>query len=175
MASLTLEQYTQILMFKLGDTIETKLGALNELCSFIRKHVAKNDYKNFDYDNEHEFIADIVAEIVHTHLVNGDDDDNLSKSVICYRTCQECERADTNARKIVALKRYVCNKCNTDLNENLESLSEADEKALGISKWTIIKLVTEAVLLVRCWVWGLCEKPWYILWKKKTKIDNKAL
>lgn len=175
MASTTLEQYTQSLLFKHASTIETKLNALNDLCSFLRKHVAKNDYKNFDYDNRHEFIADIIAEIVHTHLPDdNDDNDNLPESVICYRTCQECERADINARKIVALKRYVCNKCNGDINENLKIFDDDDE-TLTISKWTIIKFVTEAVLLVRCWVWGLCEKPWYILWKKKTTIDSKAL
>ncbi|WBB27192.1 hypothetical protein [Mythimna sequax nucleopolyhedrovirus] len=174
MASITLKQYTQKLIMKHAHDIETKLNALNDLCSFVRKHVAKNDYKNFDYDNQHEFIADIIAEIVYTHL-SSDDNDNLPESVICYRTCQECERADINARKIVALKRYVCNKCNGDIinNGNLTSFNE--DETLTINKWTIIKFVTEAVLLVRCWVWGLCEKPWYILWKKKAKIDNKAL
>jgi hypothetical protein len=43
---------------------------------------------------------------------------------------------------------------------------------LFISKWTIFKLVTELFLWARCWFWGYCEKPWYILWNRKNKILN---
>ncbi|AAF33561.1 ORF31 [Spodoptera exigua multiple nucleopolyhedrovirus] len=43
---------------------------------------------------------------------------------------------------------------------------------LFISKWTIFKLVTELFLWARCWFWGYCEKPWYILWNTKNKISN---
>lgn len=57
----------------------------------------------------------------------------------------------------------------TDTDDDDDDCLCVDKDKLSISKWTIIKFVTEAVLIVRCWVWGLCDKPWYILWKKNDK------
>ncbi|AIE47758.1 ac4 [Peridroma alphabaculovirus] len=64
---------------------------------------------------------------------------------------------------------------------DVDDLDDDDDKhktvvpssGLAISKWTWIKLATEAFLLVRCWVWGLCDKPWYILWSKKPQQQQR--
>lgn len=79
-----------------------------------------------------------------------------------------------------AASRTQCKNCNaiiddpsldtdTDTDDDDDNCLCVDKDKLSISKWTIIKFVTEAVLIVRCWVWGLCDKPWYILWKKNDK------
>ncbi|AUV65290.1 hypothetical protein [Alphabaculovirus myunipunctae] len=59
-----------------------------------------------------------------------------------------------------------------DINVGVDSGSGCKCKKLNISKLTILKFVTELVLLVRCWVWGLCEKPWYILWRRNDKSKS---
>ncbi|QNV47787.1 hypothetical protein [Alphabaculovirus altersperidaniae] len=73
------------------------------------------------------------------------------------------------------------NDCVDENNTNIDDVDE-DNKTnnrsqqvrrnaiLFISKWTIFKLVTELFLWARCWFWGYCEKPWYILWNRKNKI-----
>ncbi|QEI03431.1 hypothetical protein [Spodoptera cosmioides nucleopolyhedrovirus] len=60
-----------------------------------------------------------------------------------------------------------------DDDDDIKSRSQVRRNAiLFISKWTIFKLVTELFLWARCWFWGYCEKPWYILWNRKNKILN---
>ncbi|AXU41629.1 ORF31 [Spodoptera eridania nucleopolyhedrovirus] len=60
-----------------------------------------------------------------------------------------------------------------DSEDDTKNRSQVRRNAiLFISKWTIFKLVTELILWARCWFWGYCEKPWYILWNAKNKILN---
>ena len=58
-----------------------------------------------------------------------------------------------------------------DDKEEEKDIKHARRNAIiFISKWTIFKIVTELFLWARCWFWGYCERPWYILWNRKNKI-----
>lgn len=50
-------------------------------------------------------------------------------------------------------------------------VSDSTNTLLSISKWTLFKLATEVFLWTRCWFWGKCERPWYILWQKRNNIN----
>jgi hypothetical protein len=130
-----------------------------------------------------------------------DDDDNHMRKIVTLKqqyVCTKCnglfnesdddddDNDDDNVfvERAIRLLQEIYNKNNLATNNNHDSDdADADDhnnindgcstiKQLSVSKWTIIKFVTEIALLVRCWVWGLCDKPWYILWNKN---KDKAL
>jgi hypothetical protein len=128
---------------------------LDELRSFIKDNVTEATRK--------KFISDILGEIVDVHM---SDDDNSTyehetdTSKINIKRCTNCNAVIDDPPEQVNI--------DDDDNDDDDCLC-VDKDKLSISKWTIIKFVTEVVLIVRCWVWGLCDKPWYILWKKNDK------
>lgn len=157
---------------------------LEQLRDFVGSNITENDYLGLGYTSREAFIDDVVSAMIYIHL-----NSNREKTII--RNENEPNENTLNARKIVSIKQFVCKRCGTinnfNSNDALESTAanDIDEKSddiqkiiknepsrkkeaiLFISKWTIFKLLTELFLYARCWFWGKCERPWYILWNRR--------
>lgn len=149
---------------------------LQQLRNFVDSNISENDYLGLGYSSREVFIDDVVSAMIFIHL-NEKPRNDISQNTV-------------NTRKFVSLKQYVCKKCGTinifsgnehnDVISNDENEAETldnktsrkKEAILFISKWTIFKLLTELFLYARCWFWGKCERPWYILWNKRTVKDK---
>ncbi|AAZ38198.1 ORF-32 [Agrotis segetum nucleopolyhedrovirus A] len=173
---------------KYSNKIESFTAAIEELRCFVDTHVSERDYIHLKHGSRQRFVTDVMREIIKMHIDDNynDDDDDQDAGMVYFRVCQDCETSSSSSScKIITLKQYICRSCGAtvELNspndknddEDEEYEDEGDEndeddsenKSLGISKWTLFKLATELFLWARCWLWGKCEKPWYILWKKK--------
>ncbi|ABM45854.1 unknown protein [Spodoptera frugiperda multiple nucleopolyhedrovirus] len=169
------------------DKIEHLTRALNDLQDFVDSHVTERDYLGLGYTSREKFVNDVVDAILYIQVRESfiklctDDNENFNT---------------LTSRRLVNIEQYKCKNCGTlnnfcstinDNKYNNDEDSDNDEKhnnaivsdtnnnayrrnaMLFISKWTIFKLLTELFLWARCWLWGYCEKPWYILWSKKNK------